>query len=129
MPGKGKVAYPGLVGVTPAMGAIIIPPVSVCHQVSVIGQRFFPILSSYQCQASSLIGSPTEPSLVSEFKSLPWIGSRPKLISERIAVGAVYKIFTLYFCTISHIRPEFGQVGTPSNSKDVAPDNKGPYTI
>src|SRR5271169_2396180 len=62
MPGNGRVADPGFVGTTPGIGEIIIAPVSVCHQVSTIGQRPPPILSRYQIQASGLIGSPTEPS-------------------------------------------------------------------
>ena len=43
-------------------GAIMIAPVSVCHQVSTIGQRPPPTCSWYQIQASGLIGSPTVPS-------------------------------------------------------------------
>jgi len=43
MPGKGRVADPGLVGVAPGNGVIMIMPVSVCHQVSTIGQRSLPI--------------------------------------------------------------------------------------
>ena len=39
IPGNGVVADPGLVVVTPGSGVIMIPPVSVCHQVSTIGQR------------------------------------------------------------------------------------------
>ena len=39
MPGNGNVALPGLVVVTPGSGVIRIMPVSVCHQVSTIGQR------------------------------------------------------------------------------------------
>src|ERR1700754_475339 len=120
-PGNGKVAYPGLVGVTPAMGDIIKPPVSVCHQVSTMGHCLWPIFSSNQCHASSLIGSPTEPSFLSELKSLPSNISSPKLMSERMAVGAVYNMFTLYFSTISQKRPAFGQVGMPSNISVVAP--------
>ena len=45
----------------PGRGEIRMPPVSVCHQVSTIGQRPLPTTSSYQFQASGLIGSPTEP--------------------------------------------------------------------
>ena len=44
-PGNGRVAEPGLVGVAPGSGAIMIMPVSVCHQVSTIGQRFLPMTS------------------------------------------------------------------------------------
>src|ERR1700753_3342081 len=109
-PGSGNVAKLGLVGVMPAKGDIIMPPVSVCHQVSTIGQFLWPIFSSNQCHASSFIGSPTEPNFLSELKSLPCNGSSPKLINERIAVGAVYNIFTLYLSTISQKRPASGQV-------------------
>ena len=43
MPGSGRVAEPGLVGVAPGSGVIMIAPVSVCHQVSTIGQRSPPM--------------------------------------------------------------------------------------
>src|ERR1041385_9209202 len=68
-PKKGKVALPGLVGVAPGSGVIMIPPVSVCHHVSTIGQRFPPITSRYHIQASGLIGSPTDPSSRSDDRS------------------------------------------------------------
>ena len=44
-PGKGIVAEPGFVTVIPGSGVIMIPPVSVCHQVSTIGQRPPPMCS------------------------------------------------------------------------------------
>jgi len=44
-PGSGRVADPGLSGVAPGSGVIICPPVSVCHQVSTIGQRRSPTTS------------------------------------------------------------------------------------
>ena len=44
-PKKGSVAVPGLVGVAPGSGVIMMPPVSVCHQVSTMGQRFPPMTS------------------------------------------------------------------------------------
>ena len=62
MPGSGWVAVPGLVVVTPGSGLIMMPPVSVCHQVSTMGQRSPPMTSWYQIQASGLMGSPTVPS-------------------------------------------------------------------
>ena len=43
MPGSGSVQEPGLVGVAPGSGVIMIAPVSVCHQVSTIGQRSSPM--------------------------------------------------------------------------------------
>src|SRR5688500_20374882 len=61
IPGKGTVALPGLVAVTPGKGVIMIAPVSGCHHVSTIGHRERPRFSWYQIQASGLIGSPTEP--------------------------------------------------------------------
>ena len=60
--GKRRVAEPGLVGTAPGSGEIMIAPVSVCHQVSTIGQRSPPISWWYHIQASGLIGSPTVPS-------------------------------------------------------------------
>src|ERR1700749_1300709 len=77
-PGSGRPAKLGFNGVTPAIADIICPPFSVCHQVSTIGQLPWPIFSSNQCQASSLIGSPTDPSLVNELKSFCLSGSSPK---------------------------------------------------
>src|SRR3954463_14353959 len=68
MPGNGRVALPGLSGVD-GIGVIMKPPVSVCHHVSMIGQRPLPIVSKYHFHASGLIGSPTEPSSRSEDRS------------------------------------------------------------
>ena len=39
MPGIGLPAMPGFIGTTPGSVVIMMPPVSVCHQVSTIGQR------------------------------------------------------------------------------------------
>src|SRR6266508_2490669 len=61
MPRNGLVPEPGLSAVV-GLGVIIKPPVSVCHQVSMIGQRPCPTTRWYQRQASGLIGSPTDPS-------------------------------------------------------------------
>src|SRR5688500_3334960 len=68
-PKNGSVAVPGLVGVTPGSGVIMIAPVSVCHHVSTIGQRPPPITSWYHIHASGLIGSPTDPSRRKDDKS------------------------------------------------------------
>src|SRR3984893_12161769 len=62
IPGKGLVAEPGLVAIAPGRGVMRIAAVSVCHQVSTIGQRPRPITSRYHIQASGFIGSPTLPS-------------------------------------------------------------------
>src|SRR5215218_5044894 len=107
-PGRGSVANDGFAGVMPAKLEINVPPVSVCHQVSTIGHFFFPTCSSYQCHASSLIGSPTVPSIFNDERSFPSNGFNPKPIKERIAVGAVYNILTLYLSIISHRRPASG---------------------
>src|SRR6476620_8622387 len=61
IPGNGLVALPGLVGMAPGSGEIMIAPVSVCHHVSTIGHRPLPITSWYHIHASGLIGSPTVP--------------------------------------------------------------------
>src|SRR6266571_6591263 len=84
MPKNGSVAEPGLVGVAPGNGVIMMEPVSVCHQVSTIGQRLQPMTSLYQIQASGLIGSPTVPSKRSEDKSCFFGQSTPHFMNARI---------------------------------------------
>src|SRR6187455_591138 len=88
-PGNGNVAQLGFAGVMPARFVIKIPPVSVCHQVSTIGHLFLPICSSYQCHASSLMGSPTVPKIFNDERSFPFNGSKPNPIKLLSAVGAV----------------------------------------
>src|SRR5690606_14273672 len=118
-----------MVGDIPAIGAIRMPPFSVCHQVSAIGALPFPIFSWYQYHASSFIGSPTDPSFRMLLRSLLSTYSSPKAMSERIAVGAVYKIFTLYFSTISQRRPASGKVWVTSNIDDTEPVGEGELTM
>ena len=89
MPGSGRVAEPGLVGVAPGSGEIMIAPVSVCHHVSTIGQRPPPITLLYQIHASGLIGSPTEPRSRRLLRSCLAGSSVPHFMNARIAVGAV----------------------------------------
>src|SRR5580704_16153266 len=88
IPGKGRVQEPGLVAVMPGSGVIMIAPVSVCHQVSTIGQRPEPITLWYQSHAFGLIGSPTVPSSRSEERSCSLGHFAPHLMQARIAVGA-----------------------------------------
>ena len=88
-PKKGFVAEPGFCAIAPGSGVIRMPPVSVCHQVSTIGQRPSPTTRWYHSQASGLIGSPTEPRRRSDRREVRRTGSSPACISERIAVGAV----------------------------------------
>src|SRR5262249_49072388 len=104
------------------------PPVSVCHQVSTIGQRLPPITSWYQIHASGLIGSPTVPSKRNELRSWRCGHSTPHFIKARIAVGAVYRIDTAYFSTSRQNRSGSGKLGAPSYIRLVAPLASGPYT-
>src|SRR5207244_7425992 len=85
---------PGFVGVAPGSGAIMMPPVSVCHHVSTIGQRSLPMTRRYHIQASGLIGSPTVPRSRSEERECFRGHSSPHLTKARIAVGAVYNTVT-----------------------------------
>src|SRR5580704_17935637 len=87
IPGSGRVALPGLVGVAPGSGEIMIAPVSVGHQVSTIGQRSPPMWRRYHIHASGLIGSPTEPSKLSDDRSWRAGWSSPQRMNARIAVG------------------------------------------
>ena len=94
MPGRGKVAEPGLVAVRPGSGAIMMAPVSVCHQVSTTGHRPPPMCVEYHIQASGLIGSPTEPSTRREDRSWRPGNSVPHFMKVRMAVGAQYRMVT-----------------------------------
>ena len=67
----------------------MIPPVSVCHQVSTIGQRPPPMTFQYHSHALGLIGSPTVPSRRSLERSWRSGYFAPHLMQARIAVGAV----------------------------------------
>src|SRR6202163_2254216 len=87
-PKNGRVADPGFVAIAPGIGVIMMEPVSVCHHVSTIGQRLWPITSRYHIQASGLIGSPTVPSS-RRLSILCFFGhSSPHLTTVRTAVGA-----------------------------------------
>src|SRR5882757_2074709 len=88
-PGNGFVAEPGLVATAPGTGVIMMCPVSVCHQVSTIGQRLWPMTSRYHIQASGLMGSPTDPKRRRLVRRCFLGHSLPHLIKVRIAVGAV----------------------------------------
>ena len=89
IPGKGRVAEPGLHTVSPGSGVMRMWPVSVCHQVSTTGQRPPPITFQYQTHASGLIGSPTLPSRRREERSQRFGYSSPQRMKVRMAVGAV----------------------------------------
>ena len=89
IPGNGLVQVPGIVLVTPGIGAIILAPVSVCHHVSTTGHFEEPIFEWYHSQALGLIGSPTVPSNLNDSKSKSSGRFSPNFISVLIAVGAV----------------------------------------
>src|SRR5712691_4625832 len=128
-PGNGNVALPGLVVVSPGSGVIRIIPVSVIHQVSTIGQRELPMCCRYHSQASGLIGSPTVPSKRSERMSCLSGYSGPHFMNVRIAVGAQYRIETLYFSMIDHQRSLSGKSGVPSYMTPVVPFARGAKTM
>src|SRR5437660_5874925 len=88
-PKKGRVALPGFVGIAPGRGVIRIDPVSVCHQVSTIGQRPPPMFLWYHIHASGLIGSPTEPKSRRDDRSCFFGHCSPHFMKARMAVGAV----------------------------------------
>ncbi len=106
-PKKGRVPLPGFSGTT-GVGVIMNIPVSVCHQVSMIGQRSLPMTRWYHFQASGLIGSPTEPSRRSEERSCRLGQDSPKRIRPRMAVGAVYRMLMPYFSIMDHQRFGYG---------------------
>ena len=68
-------------------GVIRNMPVSVCHQVSMIGQRPLPMTRWYHLHASGLIGSPTEPSRRSVERSWRLGHDSPKRMRPRMAVA------------------------------------------
>ena len=74
-------------GVAPGSGEIMIAPVSVCHQVSTMGQRFLPMASKYHFQAAGLIGSPTVPRSRRLLMSCLSIHSMPQDMNARTAVA------------------------------------------
>ena len=90
-PGMGKVPEPGLRGIVsiPGKEEINMPPVSVCHQVSIIGHFSFPIVLKYHLQTSGLIGSPTLPNKRNEERSNEFGISSPNFINILNAVGVV----------------------------------------
>jgi hypothetical protein len=89
IPGNGRPAEPGLVSSSAGSVVIMIAPVSVCHQVSTIGQRPPPITFQYHSQAFGLIGSPTVPSSLRLAREQRSTGALPSRMSARMAVGAV----------------------------------------
>ena len=90
MPGSGRPIEPGRMS-APARLAIMIPPVSVCHQLSCTGS---PSTSWPQTTASGFSGSPTLATKRKLDRSYSRASSGPAFISMRRAVGAVYQTVT-----------------------------------
>ena len=90
-PGIGLVPEPGFKGIVsrPGNDEIIIPPVSVCHHVSIIGHFSFPIVLKYHFQTSGFIGSPTVPKSLNVERSCEFGSSSPNFINILSAVGVV----------------------------------------
>src|SRR5450755_2355814 len=107
-PKKGRPVEPGFVKFAPGRVVSMIAPVSVCHHVSTIGQRFLPTCSRYHIHASGLIGSPTLPSKRKLDRSDFAGHSLPARMNARIAVGAVYSTVTLCFSITCQKRPQSG---------------------
>jgi hypothetical protein len=78
-----------------------MPPVSVCHHVSTIGQFPLPIVLKYHCHTSGLIGSPTVPNKRRDDKSNDLGVLSPNFMYIRKAVGVVYNIVAPCFSTIA----------------------------
>src|SRR2546422_11000419 len=91
MPGIGNPLVPGFMGtsMSPGRWLIMIPPVSVIHQVDPTGQFFSPTTSNSQCQAEGLIGSPTLWINLNEDRSCLFTYSSPNFIWSLVAVGVV----------------------------------------
>src|SRR5215213_4526163 len=87
--GSGRVAEPGFSFVAPGNVEMRMPPVSVCHHVSNIGQRLSPTTRYYHSQASGLMGSPTDTSSRRLLRLDFFTASSAPPMSERMAVGAV----------------------------------------
>src|ERR671912_506578 len=118
MPGKGTVAEPGMVVVTPGSGVIMMWPVSVCHQVSTIGQRSPPMTLWYQAQARGLIGSPTDPSRRSDERLCLFGYSSPHLMHALMAVGVVGRALVEHRRAAIRERP-VDDVAVPGDPADV----------
>ena len=86
---EGQGGGAGFGWVAPGRGAIMMPPVSVCHQVSTMGQRFWPMTLRYHIHASGLMGSPTVPRSLREWSRCFLGHCSPHFMKARMAVGAV----------------------------------------
>ena len=89
-PKNGRVAEPGFSFVAPGSGVIRMPPVSVCHQVSTIGQRLVAddaVIPFPGLRIDRLADRAEQAQRLRARSSSP--APRRACMSERIAVGAV----------------------------------------
>jgi hypothetical protein len=100
--------------------AIMMAPVSVCHQVSWIG---CPRASIPQTTTSGFNGSPTLATWRSRDRSCPV--AVPARISIRSAVGAVYQTVTRW---CSRIRYQRSTSKSSSSTTEVTPQVSGAIT-
>jgi len=104
----------------------MMPPVSVCHQLSWKGR---PKASSPQRTASGLSGSPTLAMKRRFLRSCFLTGSAPNFIIMRMAVGAVYQTLTF---SVSRIPYQRSASKSPSSTMLVTPLVSGasiPYEV
>ena len=99
-PGSGRPIDPGFTSIDRKL-EIMMPPVSVCHQLSWNG---LPKASTLHTTASGLSGSPTLAIKRSLDRSNRLVISVPTFISILIAVGAVYQTVTFWSCRIRYQR-------------------------
>ena len=124
-PGRGRPIEPGRISRAGKL-AIMIPPVSVCHQLSWKGR---PKVSCPQMTASGLSGSPTLARKRRAGNLCVRARSAPAFINIRIAVGAVYQ--TLTRCA-SRTWYQRGASKSPSSTTLVTPLVSGamsPYEV
>ena len=95
MPGSGRPIEPGLMSMAGVL-AIMMPPVSVCHQLSWIGRPEHLLAPPHRLRVERLADAGDEAQL-RESGTCAAI-SAPAFISMRIAVGAVYQTVTRSSC-------------------------------
>jgi hypothetical protein len=117
-PGSGLPIEPGFTSIAGVL-AIMMPPVSVCHQLSWIGM---PKASMPHHTASGLSGSPTLAMNLSFSNECFFARSNPAFISMRIAVGAVYQTVT---CCSRRMRYQRSASNSASSTMLVTPCTSG----
>ena len=121
LPGIGRPIEPGRISEATKL-AIMMPPVSVCHQLSCTGR---PQASWPQTTTSGLSGSPTLATNRSAERSWARATSLPARISIRSAVGAVYQTVTR--CS-ARMRYQRSASISSSSTTAVTPCSRGAMT-